>query len=354
LKITEIALPNTFCLFDGADVVYKHFKLDVKTTNIINNRALKEKVDNFAKVQNAMMKIADISLIQQQRRMEREEEDGLKITATAEVQSTEATINKEENNIQLYKQTQAKLHRELKSLSDNKAGFIMWLDYSNPTLPPIRDIQPPPFHPQIIIDKLNLEKEKKDKEKKDKKEKKEKAKGKDKDKDDESNEEEEDEEEEEDNDEVIITQKSNEQQQNKKKTAKTSKEEKNNMLKGAKAIAATAKYVLDDIKNDSIKVRDPDEEITLDWFTSFHMTSVELEFYKSRSTTMKVLQLLAILYDTKPKWELFPLPELSAADQKRITNIRIVHQKQLEYASKISTSLLVPLGIYYIKTKLIL
>ena len=291
LQITEIAIPRTYSLFGGEEVVHQHFNLNASTSSLMNNKTEKDRVENFLKVHSTLQHISDISLIQQERRLNCDT-------------ICEGWKPSKNDDILAVKQTRAKLQRELVGISTKKSGFLMWLDYSNTNLPAISLLDPKPFHPKNTIEKMlqlsgidaNID----------------------------------------DDDQLELEAPA--VAENKRTTPK------NILLRGAKEIATTARYVLSDIQSGKINVNDPVGPIGIEWFSSSQITNIEKRYYEDRNTPLKVLQLLAEQYDASSKWTLFPFPELSIEDQLKIENIRQRHQHQIDNASKISASFLVPLG----------
>jgi len=315
-QIEQVVLPQTFSLFDGPDVVHKHFKLNTTASKLLNDRALKTKADDFAKVQGAVNKMADRAVYEQEFRMEYEEKNG---AMTTRVNVTDATILKE---------TKAKLHRELTALATKQVGFILFLNLNQPNLPAIESMIPQPFHPKNIIEKL-LNKAQLGRGAGNGKE----------NNGDEAVEHEEDEEEEETTKTI-----SNAPENRNKQQPTNIKENKNILYTGALEIVKTAKDVLSEIENGKLAVRDVVGPIELLWFASTHITTSEKNYYEARNNVLKVLNIVASHYDAAPKWEPFPLQTLSLADRTRIEETRLKHQEQIQHASTISASFLVPLG----------
>jgi hypothetical protein len=148
LQIKHVILPATFSLFDGPEAVHKRFNLNTSASTLLNDKALKTKADDFLQVQGAINKMSEKALLEQEHRLQYEEENGL---ATTRLQFT-----KKDADALIYKHTKAKLHRELQSLSTKQTGFLMFLDRSKPNLPAIETILPLPFHPKKIIEKLQI------------------------------------------------------------------------------------------------------------------------------------------------------------------------------------------------------
>ena len=295
-QIDQVILPETFSLFDGPDAVHKHFNLNTSASNLLNNKVLKAKADDFAKVQGVVNRITEKSLFEQQIRMDYEEENGF-------VTSRLPSLSQKVTDTMIYKETKAKMHRELTSLSTKQVGFMMYLNHNQPNLPSIETIIPQSFNPQIIIQKLLLKN----------------GGG--------NNVDEADENDVEDDD--------------KKATVVDAK---NILYSGALEIVKTAKSVLSEIDSGKLVVRDPIGVIDFDWFASMHITTTEKVYYEARDTVMKVLKIVATHYDSAAAWEPFPLQAFSIEDQRRMEKTRILHQQQIIHASTISGSFLVPNG----------
>jgi hypothetical protein len=120
--------------------------------------------------------------------------------------------------------------------------------------------------------------------------------------------------------------------------------DKSTLYTTAADISGVAKRVLDDLTTGKIVVKNPDDLFTLDWYRSFNITSNEVAYYEARDTPRKVLELLKGDYRNAYSWEPFPLPILTQDDQDKISQIRILHQAQIERANQISGNLLVANG----------
>ena len=298
-------------MIGGEEVVNKHFSLDRSKHSLLNDKTENLRSDNYIKIKNTLENLADKSLIQQEQRMDLEEESG-----PLSNKQLCSTVASDETAEKLIKQSQAKLQRELKGLSNKKCGFLMWLDYNRSVnQPSVSLINPTPFHPQNTIEKMlsqttaaaAIENEINEN--------------------DVGNN---------GNDEAVVVPPND---------LRKKPPSKNVLLSGATDIATTAKYVLQDVKSGKIAVRDPvGVSLDLTWFSSALITNIEKQYYEDRNTTLKVLQLLGDQYNSSAKWELFPLIVLNEVDKARIEDIRRKHQIQIENASKISTSFLVPHG----------
>jgi hypothetical protein len=306
LQINEVSIPKSFSLVGGDESINQHFSMDKSKAELLSNHKENARSENFVKVKNTLENLVQKSLVQQENRMILEEDFGY-------------TRIEDSDNKQMLKEAQNKLQKELNKVSNNKSGILTFLDYTKKkTNLNVYSIDPAPFHPKSTIDKL-LAKNQTD-----------------------TVDEVIDETKQDDCDQVDA---SNAKMPPKGDRANNVKIAKNNLLSGATQISTTAKYMLQDIETGKISVRDPiGTTLDVQWFSSLQITTLEKRFYEERTTPIKVLQLLAAEYDSSEKWELFPLETLSEADKQRISDVQQKHNKQIEHASKISTSFLVPLA----------
>ena len=148
-----------------------------------------------------------------------------------------------------------------------------------------------------------------------------------------------------------------EQQQNpkcpsfkRKKTSESSSKQQESkaavlkrQIKGAKAIASTCQWILQQVELKRIR-RTFDDEFDADHFSDTHLTNVEIKWLEDNNTLEKVLSISCHAYATAPKWEAYPKATLSEADVIRIEQEKQKHMKAVEEANELGRSLLVRIG----------
>jgi len=147
-----------------------------------------------------------------------------------------------------------------------------------------------------------------------------------------------------------------EQQQNpkcpsfkRKKTSESTKQQESKaavlkrQIKGAKAIASTCQWILQQVELKRIR-RTFDDEFDPDHFSDTHLTNVEIKWLEDNNTLEKVLSISCHAYATAPKWEAYPKATLSEADMIRIEQEKQRHMKAVEDANDLGRSLLVRIG----------
>jgi hypothetical protein len=312
MEVSNIELPSNYSLMNGESTVHKHFNMNTESANLLKDKKLKDSVDNFIKVQDRLQQLSIKSVIQQEKRMDNEAENGIDLYNSYDIS------NKKQFS-EMNKSVQIKLQNELKAKSSKKDGFIFWLNYKE-DLPPISDVCPLSFDPSDVIEYIaeikRAELELKQKQKK---------------KDDDA---------EESNNPPAKT---IAEATTKKKANKDAKVV---LYNSAKKIVATAKLVLEEVAAGKITVENLVGPITIEWFNENHITTEEYNFYKARATVEDVINLTSLEYKKclQTKWELLPLPELLAVDQERINQKRLKHQREIEHMNKVCSSVLVKMG----------
>jgi hypothetical protein len=314
-EISNVEVPKNYGLLNGEATVFNHFSMNTDSSNLLNNKKLKDKIDNFSKVQEKLKQLSLKSITQQDKRMENEAENG-----------RDFSNNSNSNGFsEMSKKVQIKLQNELlNERSNEKEGFILWSKETE-SLPPLQDVCPDSFDPHDVLEHVaNLKAAEKEAEKTAANNKDGDANG----------------------DQQVRNDSNGKVQVGNTKRKKNAKDRRVVLYNSAKKIVGAAKSVLADVATGKIKVEDPIGPLTIEWFKEMHITTQEYNFYRARETVEDVIKLASLEYEkvSLTKWEILPLPQLLVVDQERIVERRKKHQLEIERASKICSTLLVKMG----------